>query len=186
MAWVHPVRSMQANSVAAIIIDELKDAFPARRIIPFPSFVNGTFRDERSQSEIDFREKDDWTKLEPEWLDKVPLGLGTALSFLSDETVCFAIPAFIAADLVGGLQRANPAFSLTHGFDDASLGRRINPKAARTWTDYSRARWSRLTVEQVMVVVHYLEWKVERGGFTFEHDIVEALRNYWYRRASGA
>jgi hypothetical protein len=169
------------NPVAAAILDELRDASPAERTVRFSSLVNSRQGDEPLGVERDFADKDNWTKLQPEWLDTVP-----ALSFLSNEAICFYIPAYLAADLAGRLRLADPAFALVHGFDDMSREQRIWRRSEETWSDYARARWSGLTQEQVLAVVHYLEWRVTRDGVDLEHGIVEALKAYWYARAASA
>lgn len=173
-------------SSAAAIVEELKAAFPAVRGGRFVPMVNGVVRrDEPLQVEADFADKDDWTKLLPEWLDAVPNGLASALSFLGDEAIRFYIPAYLVADLMGALHQVDPTFKLVHGFDDLSRGQRIWPRKEETWTDFARARWDGLAQMQAAAVVHYLEWRVERGGLDLEHNIVEALAAYWYARAAG-
>lgn len=170
---------------ADAIVAELKAAFPALREERFVPMVNSVQGDEPLQVAADFGDKNDWTVLSPVWLDATPGGLATALSFLSDAAIRFYIPAYLAADLSGALQRADPAFALVHGFDDMSRDRRIWPRKPDTWTDFSRARWDGLTPSQVLAVVHYLEWRVARGGVNVEWDIGEALAAYWYPRAAG-
>ncbi|WOI52024.1 DUF6714 family protein [Parvularcula sp. LCG005] len=172
-------------SSASAIIDELKAAFPAIRERRFEPLVNSLQGDEPAQVEADFSDKDDWTKLSPSWLDRVPDGLGSALSFLSNEAIRFYIPAFMAADLAGALHRVDPAFHLVHGFDDKSRRRKIRADKRETWGDVACACWDRLAQDQVCAIVHYLEWRVERDGTDIEHRVVEALAAYWYPRAAG-
>ena len=131
-----------------------------------------------------FSDKSDWTSLDPTWLDRVPDGFGSALSFLSDEAICFYIPAYLSEDLKGNLKRVEPTFYLTHGFDSLSRDRRISPRRPETWTDYGKRRWSRLTMEQTSAVVHYLEWRLETDGIDLAYDASEALSAFWYDRAS--
>ncbi|MBV8564655.1 MAG: hypothetical protein JO273_04265 [Methylobacteriaceae bacterium] len=175
------------RSTVCMILDELKGAFPAKRNGPFSPLVNGTPRVEPLKTEQAFSDKDDWTKLDPDWLDLVPDGLGSALNFLSVEAICFYIPAYLAADLTGRLGRVDPAFYLVHGFDDMSRDRevRIWPRERLTWTAYGRMRWERLTRQQALVIVHYLEWRVACDGSDVRHGLVEALKYYWYERAAG-
>jgi hypothetical protein len=87
-----------------------------------------------------FDDKDDWTTLAPEWLDKVPSGLGSALSFLSDEAICFYISAYIVAGMTTALQMVDPTFRLTHGFDHRSHNKKVRPHSEKTWTEYARNR----------------------------------------------
>jgi hypothetical protein len=168
------------------LLDELTLAFPAARADPFAALVNSTHGDEPVWVEEAFRDKTDWTELDADWLDQVPNGLSSALSFLSNEAVCYYIPAFIAADLKGRLGNADPAFTLTSGFAQGVGDQRIHPREPRTWGDYARERWAGLTSAQAQAVVHYLEWRIERDQPLMAHPIIEALQNYWYERAGGA
>lgn len=171
---------------AEIILDELTSAFPAKRLEPFEPLVNSTLGYEPMWVAEAFRDKADWTKLDPDWLEQVPNGLSSALSFLSNEAVCFYIPAFIAADLKGRLANTDPVFALTHGFAQGVGEQRIYPRKPYTWGDYTRERWRRLTSAQARTIVHYLEWRAERDYPVLPYPIVEALQDYWYERAAGA
>lgn len=173
------------TSSAAIIVDELRDAFPPTRTARFVPMVNSRQGDEPLRVEADFADKDDWTTLRPDWLDASPDGLGSALSFLAEEAIRFYIPAYLAADLTGGLHGVDPVFSLVHGFDDMSRHRRIRPRKERTWTDFARARWDGLSREQAAAVAHYLEWRVARDGMIVGRAVTEALKAYWYARSAG-
>jgi hypothetical protein len=84
----------------------------------------------------------------------------------------------------GSGRRVDPVFTLSHGFDDSSRDQRIRPRAELTWTEYGRERWHRLTKQQVLAIVHYLEWRVERNGLDIEFGAAEALKSYWYERAA--
>jgi hypothetical protein len=174
------------TSSAAAIINELKENFPSKREGQFLPLVNSSQGDEPLRVIADFADKDDWTKLEPEWLDAAPRGLGSALIFLADKAICFYIPAYLVADLMSGLQRVDPTFALTHGFDRRSRNKQIRPHKNETWTDYACARWDGLTQKQAMTIVHYLEWRAKRDNFPIEdNSVVEALGAYWYARAAG-
>jgi len=141
--------------------------------------VNSAQGDEPLRVIAAFADKDDWTKLKPEWLDAVPSGLASALSFLADEAICLYIPAYLVADVMGALQKVDPTFTLVHGFDRRSRNKEIRPQKEETWTDFSRARWSGLTQKQAAAIVHYLEWRVRRDGFPIENSsVVEALTAY--------
>ncbi|KWT66906.1 hypothetical protein APY04_2313 [Hyphomicrobium sulfonivorans] len=170
---------------AAAIIEELKTAFPAKRSKRFVPMVNSVYGDEPFLIKAEFTDKDDWTKLTPEWLDVVPKGLASALSFLSNEAIRFYIPAFLAADLNGALDRVDPTFTLFHGFDNSSRHRRISPTKDETWTDFARHRWDHLTQAQAIAIVHYLEWRIEQDGLFMHRETTEALATYWYPRAAG-
>jgi hypothetical protein len=172
-------------SSAAAIVEELRMAFPSTRAGRFVPMVNSLRGDEPQQVEADFADKEDWTRLRPEWLDAVPDGLASALSFLADEAIRFYLPAYLAADLMGALHHVDPTFALVHGLDDMSRDQKMRPRKEQTWTDFARARWDGLTQKQAAAVAHYLEWRVERDGLTIGHNIVEALGAYWYARAAG-
>lgn len=174
-------------SPSGAIIEELREAFPSKRGSRFFPLVNSAQGDEPLWIIAAFDDKDDWTKLTPEWLDAVPRGLGSALSFLADGAACYYIPAFIIADMTINLTKVDPTFTLTHGFDHRSRNRKVSRYKDETWGDYAFARWSSLTQKQAAAIVHYLEWRVERDGFfNIAHNkVVEALGAYWYARAAG-
>lgn len=170
------------------VIEEIRQAFPVRRQDRFLPLVNSAQGIEPLQVIAAFDDKDDWTKLAPEWLDRVPSGLGSALSFLADEAICFYIPAYIVADMTTVLRMVDPTFMLTDGFAHRSHNRRAKPESERASTEYALNRWSRLSLEQALAIVHYLEWRVHRElrdhGPIINRGIVEALATYWYERAA--
>jgi Family of unknown function (DUF6714) len=171
-------------SEADKVVSEIRAAFPARRPAPFEPMVNSVSDDEPALTAAAFADKQDWTALDEKWLDEAADGWASALSFLSDEAACFYIPAYLVADVNGALERVDPVFHLTHGFDASSSGKRIWPDVTSTWTEYATNRWSRLTEAQASAVVHYLEWRLSRAD-SFDSPIIdEALRSFWYRRAS--
>ena len=164
---------------------ELRAAFPARRAAAQFPLVDSFQGTEPARVVACFRDEPDWTALRPGWLDSVPDGLGSALSFLSPAAIRFYIPAYMTADLGGGLHSVDPTFSLVHGFDDLSRDARIRPRGETTWTDFSRARWDGLSPRQAAAVSRYLEWRALRDGPVLSAGIVQALGCYWYRRAPG-
>lgn len=174
-----PLSRINMPSSTEQILAELKQTFPAKRHEPFGALVNSTQGDEPAELARDFRDKTDWTALDGDWLDV----RSTALSFLSNEAICFYIPAFLAADLDAQLGNADPAFILTHGFAHGVGEERVHPRAPRTWGDNARERWAGLTTAQARAIVHYLEWRIERGSPGSE-GIFEALQKYWYGRAA--
>jgi hypothetical protein len=171
------------ETAAADVLVEIEAAFPAVRAARFEPMANSVQGEEPLLTGRAFSDKDDWTQLDSGWLDEAPDGWATALSFLSDEAICFYIPAFIAADLRGELERAEPAFHLAHGFDGFSRDQPIRPRAPETWTDYGKQRWSHLTSEQARAIVRYLEWRIAKDGTDIGHGIAEALSAFWYDRA---
>jgi hypothetical protein len=173
---------------ADAVIEEIRRAFPARRPGRFSPLVNSAQGDEPPRIIAAFDDKADWTKLTPEWLDKVPSGLGSAPGFLSDEAICFYIPAYMIADMTTALKMVDPAFTLTNGFAHGSNHKVVDPQREKTSMDYARNRWSRLSHGQVVAVVHYLEWRLQRDradhGHIVDNGIAEALGTYWYDRAA--
>lgn len=144
--------------------------------------------DEPYGVENEFRGKTDWTVLEPEFLDRAPAGLGSALSFFSDEAFRFYLPAYLLADIDGRLERADPAFHLYHGLDDASRGRFINPQryGRRTWLDEARHKFAMFTPMESAAIVAYLQWCAQSQSEdrpTSRDSIDQALQNYWLERA---
>ena len=118
------------------LIDDIHAAFPARRATPFRPLVNSNQGCEPADVARDFADREDWTRLDPEWLDASPDGLGSALSFLSDEAACFYIPAWMVADMREQLSQSDPSFHLTHGFTLANYGiaMEIGPQATSSVT----------------------------------------------------
>ena len=175
----------QMGNMDQEIEDEVFAAFPAKRTAPFDPLVNSEQGDEPVLTAVAFADKEDWTVLDWKWLDEAADGWASALSFLSHEAVCFYIPAYLVADLHGALERVDPTFCLTLGFDDLGRGSRIWPRRPITWTEYSTQRWSHLTRAQARAVVHYLEWRASGDDFGNEQQIAEALASFWYERAAG-
>ncbi len=136
--------------------------------------------------ERDFADKDDWRTLDAEFLDQAPDGFASALSFLSDEAFRYFLPAYLIADLDGRLDRADPAFHLWHGLEDATRDKKLNPRryGDRTWFDAQRYRLSVFTPVEARAIVAYLRYKAAQDEFT-RSEIEQALRNYWEARASG-
>jgi hypothetical protein len=139
--------------------------------------------------EQEFKGKADWRTLDPAFLDQAPAGFGTALSFFSDEAFRFYLPAYLIADLDDQLQHADPVFNLCHGFDDAWMHKRINPRryGERTWRDWARFKFAMFTQPQVTAIVAYLRVK-ERSTVAADPTnamIDHALRRYWLERAKG-
>jgi hypothetical protein len=165
---------------AEMILEELRRVFPATRQAPFDPLVNSAQGDEPLAVARAFRDKTDWTALRDDWLEAIPC----ALHFLSNEALCFYIPAFMAADICGRLNMADPVFALTHGFAHGVSDTPIRGRSGPTWGDYARERWAPLTSAQARAIVRYLEWGVaqQKPG---SDGIAEALAGYWYARASG-
>jgi len=168
-------REMSTNAEA--ILEELRCAFPAQRPMAFDPLVGSTQGDEPVQVARAFENKTDWTLLRDDWLEAIPC----ALHFLSNEALCFYIPAFMAADVRGQLNMADPIFALTHGFaygsDTPTRGRK-----SKTWGESARERWAPLTNAQARAIVQYLEWSAAQNR-PHADNITAALAAYWYARA---
>lgn len=139
--------------------------------------------DEPYLVERDFIGKTDWRALDAEFIDRAPDGLGSALSFFSDEAFHFFLPAYLIADIDDLLERSDPVFHLTHGLDDASRDKRINPRryGERTWFHEKSCKHAIFTRAEVAAIVAYLRFRGELDNFDQE-SIEQAIRNYWIQR----
>jgi hypothetical protein len=145
--------------------------------------------DEPFLVEQEFKGRADWRALDAAFLDQAPAGFGSALSFLPDLAFRFYLPAYLIADLGGGLKTVDPLFHLCHGFEDDVMLQTINPRfyGARTWIDHARHRFSTFTTEQAAAIVAYLRHESSDEDRTFldRHLIDRALTRYWLSRARG-
>jgi hypothetical protein len=112
----------------------------------------------------EFRGKSDKESLDTEFLDKAPDGLGSALSFFSDEAFRFYLPAYLIADIDGKLERVDPIFFLLHGLDESTWKERVNPAryGDRTWFDVARYKFAMFTRAQAMAIVAYLRFRCQK------------------------
>ena len=165
--------------------EQIRSAFTAVKYPGDKNLRGSDQGDEPFMVEHDFYGKSDWRVLSPEFIDSAPSGLGSALSFFSDSAFRFYLPAYLLADIDGKLERSDPVFHLTHGFDRRSRQERINPKAAneRTGRDYARERFSSFTRDEAAAIVGYLEFKSATDDLARD-TIDEALLDYWYERAA--
>jgi hypothetical protein len=139
--------------------------------------------DEPQRLEQEFRDKEDWRSIDPAFLDQAPGGLGSALSFFSDEAFRYFLPAYLIADLDGKLDNVDPVFSLTNGLDDASASKKVNPRryGARTWMEAKRHRFSVFTPAEASAIVAYLRVRAEGDEFE-RRSIEQAIEGYWKER----
>ena len=139
--------------------------------------------DEPYLLEAEFKGKSDWTALDAEFLDQAPDGFGTALSFFSDEAFHFYLPAYLIADIDEKLKQHDPSFQLTHGLDDASRGKKINPRryGERTWFEAQRHKFSMFSKQEASAIVDYLRLRRDRDEIV-RATIDQALENYWNGR----
>lgn len=134
--------------------------------------------------EQEFRGKTNWRTLTPEFLDRAPQGLASALSFFSDAAFRYYLPAFLIADVDGKLQSTAPAFHLWYGLDDGSKDEVVNRAlyGERTWFHCQQERLGLFGGLEVSAILSYLSWKMETDPFE-RPQIEQALRNYWMGRA---
>jgi Family of unknown function (DUF6714) len=136
--------------------------------------------------EEEFKGKTDRESLDAEFLDKAPEGLGSALSFFSDEAFRFYLPAYLIADTNDKLERVDPMYYLTRGLDEASRNERVNPAryGERTWSDVAHHKFSMFTRAQAKAIVAYLRFRWQKEVLPeTRKEIEETLRNYWLERA---
>jgi hypothetical protein len=166
--------------------DQISAAFATVPPPPVWSLANSREGNEPLLVERDFRDKTDWRVLSPEFLDSAPDGYASALSFFSDEALRFYLPAYLIADLRGQLNRADVLFHLTHGLDDESRSKLVNPLryGNRTWFDAISHRLSIFDAAQAAAIVRYLEHKIDVAELELERRSArQALDNYWLRRS---
>src|SRR5258706_10183027 len=167
---------------------QIRDAFATGKH-PGDDRIRGSDEgDEPFEVERDFRGKNDWKALSPQFIDGGPNGLASALSFFSDAAFQFYLPAYLIADIDGQLERSNPIFHLIHGLERSSASTRINPQrfGERTWSEYARQRFSGFTREQAAAIAAYLTFNRDAGDILDStcQEIDDALKRYWNERAS--
>jgi hypothetical protein len=165
--------------------DQISAAFATVPPPPVWSLANSREGAEPLLVERDFRDKTDWRVLSPEFLDSAPDGYASALSFFSDEALRFYLPAYLIADLRDQLDRADVLFHLTHGLDDETRSKLVNPLryGNRTWFDAISHRLSIFDAAQAAAIVRYLEHKIDVTELELERRSArQALDNYWLRR----
>ena len=137
--------------------------------------------------EKEFKGKDNWTMLDPKFLEQAPDGFGSALSFFSDEAFHFYLPAYMICDLKGEFEEIDVYWYLTHGLEELSKKECINPRryGNRTWYDQATYKYSIFNEMEVRAIITYLEFKKKYDEELLDSDkkaIQQALENYWYNR----
>lgn len=148
--------------------------------VPHPGddALTSSFGEEADALREDFRGKNDWRALDAAFLDRA--GQGSALAFFTDEALRFYLPAYLAADLEGGLSLVLPEGRLTTFLTEQSEGQRLAATyGGGTMGERARRCFGAFTRPQVEVIVAYLEWKLtqEPGHLT----VAQALEHYWRR-----
>ena len=115
-------------------------------------------------------EQEDWSRISHADLDR----FHSSLSFFDAEGMRFHLPAFLIADLHGGVG-GGMEFCLTHGFSE-------NAVVAKNPADraYSARRFALLSVAQRNAVRAFLLHLVDEPDCAFGRTaILEALADYW-------
>ena len=162
------------------LIEKIRSAF-AEVTYPNEDNLTNSFGDEADALVDEFRSKDNWEELSPEFLNQAPAGWGTALSFFSGQALRAYLAAYLIADIEGTLEIGDPAIRLC-SFVTPQLE---NKKLAKfygggTLGEYARTEFSLFSAEQVSAIVAYLWWKLEHEGYN--PTVEQALENYWLER----
>jgi hypothetical protein len=165
-----------------------KEIFSAFSSVQYPGDLclrRSSEGDEPFLLEAEFKGKNDWRVLEPEFLDQAPDGLSSALSFFSHEAFHFYLPAYLLADIQGRLEDTTPVFYLTHGFDDSSRSQILNlgRYGQTTWFDEASKRFAAFSPQQARAIVAYLLLKRQSDSWECER-IDQSLKNYWNEKAT--
>ncbi|MFM2399382.1 MAG: hypothetical protein RL341_1539 [Pseudomonadota bacterium] len=171
----------------ALLKTRIASAFSAARYPGDALLVNSQEGTEPALLEQEFKGKRDWHLLDAAFIDQAPDGFGSALSFFSHEAFRFYLPAYLIADLDQLLNRADPVFHLTHGLDNASCKKLINPLryGRKTWFAYAQERFATFSREESAEIAAYLTFKrdADPSSVPGDHSINEALDRYWAARA---
>ncbi|NBC96876.1 MAG: hypothetical protein GVY27_11040 [Deinococcus-Thermus bacterium] len=177
--------------------DQIERAF-VHAPYPGDAYLLGSLDGTEPEAEVGpFRGHRDWRELSADFLD----AHAAALSFFSEGALRFFLPAFLRADLDEALDRADPVFTLTHGFVDRSIelpvaGRGVRRDIGRTALvnpvrygairaeDVARMRLAVFCREEAQAIVRYLGWlRVARGDGVDGEAIGAALERFWFARA---
>lgn len=169
------------------LIELVKSSFTEAKFPGVQNLSRGYQTDEPEAVKREFWNKQDWRTLEPDFIDRAPKGLASALSFFSDAAFRFYLPAYMIADVQHLFRRVDLPFYLVHYFTDKvffSTGEKdkwmLNDKLNRC---------SFFTSNEVRAIIAYLEYVAYADDAYYEHDredAKQALNNYWYARESGA
>jgi hypothetical protein len=166
---------------------QIRAAFTGNKYPGRGNITNSYESDESASMEEVFAGKEDWTKLDADFLDLAPQGFASALSFFTHHAFRFYLPAYLIADIESKLMHTDVVFHLYHGLDEASRHQLINPRryADMNWHDYATERFKEFTPQQAAAVVGFLEFKLRSGHLVdSEADCVkQALDVFWRGKA---
>lgn len=106
---------MNELPAASDIVNAVEVAF-AHLEFPVEDKLTLSYPDDETRALCrDFKDQTDWSVLDAPFLDQAPEGWSSALNFFSPEAFRFYLPAYLIADLKGGLQSVDPAGRLCMG-----------------------------------------------------------------------
>ncbi|MCY3883736.1 MAG: hypothetical protein OXG24_02350 [Gammaproteobacteria bacterium] len=167
------------------LIGLINDSFTEAKFPGIENLRNSNLTEEPLAVTIEFGDKNDWTKLEPSFLDQAPQGWASALSFFSKAAFRFYLPAYLIADVQQLLDRVNVLFQLTHSFTDGQIF--STDEQDRWMLNWELNRCSLFTFVEVQAIIAYLEYVVRCDDFYDDRDqrhAKQALNNYWYERGT--
>jgi hypothetical protein len=142
--------------------------------------TSSTYGEDPEALKREFKGKRNWRELDAKFLDQAPEGWRTALSFFSDRAFVFYLPAYLIADLQGGLIEVTVEFYLCYGLTSKTA----NKKIAEIWGggttgQSARRKYDQFNSQQVTAIIAYLRWKLEQQE---DENIAQALEHYWSPR----
>lgn len=169
------------------LIELIRSSFTDAEFPGVHNLSRGYQTDEPEAVALEFRNKHDWRTLEPDFLDRAPMGMASALSFFSDAAFRFYLPAYMIADIQHLFQRVDFPFYLTHSFTDKVF---FSTGEENRWMlNVHLNRCLFFTSNEVQAIIAFLEYVAYADDAYYEYDredAKQALNNYWYERVSGA
>ncbi len=164
-----------------ILAQSIISAFSSVRYPGDDNLTDSAYGPEPAALRKAFRGKTDWRKLDASFIDGAPDGYGSALSFFTRDAFRFFLPSYLLADIRGELSRSDPAASLCIPVTPLSQGRKV----AKVWGggtggDHASVRFAVFDCKQVLAIVAYLWWCLDRDGY--QPTIEQALEHFWLDR----
>jgi hypothetical protein len=167
------------------LIDRIEAAFSDAVYPGDANLTDSKYGEEPEALAEDFRGKDDWKSLDPDFLNQAPDGWGSALSFFSAAALQFYLPAYLIADIRGTLVCGDATTRLCAFLTPQMEARKIARfYGGGTPGEHARAEFASFTPEQVSAIVAYLWWKLDTEGYN--PTIEQALENYWLEREAAS